>query len=130
MAQKIPLLYENVFGRKRSLALTKDAQLDITISMAAGKAAIVDAYAVDLAGTKISKAAPGSKLKIVVSIRNDGDPDYFWYTVKDKDTATIVDQPIGVPWLKSGEVLVRTGLEQTMPNRNWNLLVEAGHGTA
>jgi len=130
MAQKVPLLYENVFGKTRSLALTKDTERTITIALAAGKGVILDAYAEDTAHLRITQAAPGSKLVIVVSVRNDGSDDYIWYTVKDTDTGAIIDQPIGTPYLKAGEVLVRTGAVQTMPAKTWNLLVEAGHGTA
>ena len=113
---------------RRAFAKTKDTEKSLILILAAGKGVIVDAYAKDLAGTKITKAAPGTKLKITVDIRNDGDDDYIWYTVKDKDTGTIIDQPAGVPFLRRGEHLVRTGAEQTMPNKTWNLLVEAGHG--
>lgn len=114
--------------QRRSFAKTKDTERNLIITLAAGKGVIVDAYAKDLDGTKITKAAPGTKLKITVDVRNDGDDDYIWYTVKDKDTGTIIDQPIGDPFLVSGAHLVRTGAEQTMPNKTWNLLIEAGHG--
>jgi len=129
MAQKIPLLYENVFG-KHALARVKDTEKTITITLAAGKAVIVDAVAVDETGTTITKAYPGQKIKAKVSVRNDGDDDYIWYTVKDKDTGELLDQPIGNPFLKKGETLVRTGAELTMPNKTWNWLIEAGHGLA
>lgn len=122
------LLYESYALKKQAFAKTKDTEKSLVIALAAGKGVIVDAYAIDLAGTKITKAAPGTKLKIVVNIGNEGDDDYIWYTVKDVDTGTIIDQPIGDPFLKHGEHLVRTGAEQTMPNKTWNLLVEAGHG--
>ena len=130
MAQKTPLLYENVFGRPRGLARVKDTEKSITVTLAAGIGTIVDAHAIDAAGNTITKAAVGTKLKIVVDVTNTGDDDYIWYTVKDKDTGTIIDQPVGNPFLKKGEHLVRTGAEQTMPNKTWNLLVEAGHGLA
>lgn len=127
MSESIPLIYENVFGR-HVLARVKDTEKAITITLAAGKAVIVGAEALDAAGNVITKAYPGQTIKIRVSVRNDGDDDYIWYTVKDTDTGAIIDQPTGNPFLKKGETLVRTGAEQTMPNRNWNLLVEAGHG--
>jgi len=131
MSKSTPLIYENVFGKTRALARTKDTEKSITVTLAAGIGTIIDAHAIDSAtGSTITKAYPGQKIKAVVSVRNDGDDDYIWYTVKDKDTGELLDQPVGNPFLKHGEVLVRTGAELTMPNKTWNWLVEAGHGTA
>ncbi len=124
------LLWESYALKTQKLApaRVKDTEKSLVIILSAGRGVIVDAWAEDLDRNKITKAAPGTKLKIVVDIRNDGDDDYIWYTVKDKDTGTIIDQPIGNPFLKHGGHLVRTGAEQTMPNKTWNLLVEGGHG--
>jgi len=127
MSKSTPLIYENVFG-KRALARIKDTEKTITIAMAAGKGVIIEAVALNEALEVITKAYPGQTIKLRVSVRNDGDDDYIWYTVKDVDAGTIIDQPVGNPYLKKGEVLVRTGANQTMPSKNWNLLVEAGHG--
>jgi len=121
-------LYESYNPKKQAFAKLIDTEKNLVITLAAGKGVIVDAYAIDLAGTKITKAAVGTKLKIKVDIKNDGDDDYIWYTVKDTATGAIIDQPVGDPFLKHGEHLVRTGAEQTMPERTWNLLVEGGHG--
>jgi ABC-type Fe3+-hydroxamate transport system substrate-binding protein len=126
------LLYEEyALAKQQAFARVKDTEKTITITLAVGKGVIIDAHAIDSAtGNTITKAYVGQKIKAVVSVRNDGDDDYIWYTVKDKDTGTIIDQPVGNPFLKKGEVLVRTGAELTMPNKDWNWLIEAGHGTA
>ncbi len=121
-------LYESYTPQKQAFARIKDTEKSLVILIAEGKGVIVDAYAVDLDGNKITKASPGAKLKIKVNLHNDGDDDYVWYTVKDTATGAIIDQPVGNPFLKNCEHLVRTGAELTMPNKTWKLLVEAGHG--
>lgn len=123
------ILYESyTTPRKQAFAKVKDTERSLVIALAAGKGVIISAHAEDLDRNTITKAAPGTKLKIVVDLHNDGDDDYVWYTVKDVDTGTIIDQPVGNPFLNHCNHLVRTGAEQTMPNKTWNLLVEGGHG--
>jgi hypothetical protein len=140
MAQKIPLLYENVFG-KQAYARVKDTEKTITITLAAGKGTIVDAYAYETVNfTKISKAYPGQGIGIFVTVRNDGDPDIIWVTGKDMDTGTIITTKSGaskfdVSWTLNSGASANFNIGTTsdpiiMPNKNFNILIEAGHGSA
>jgi len=136
MAEKIPLIYENVFG-KQAYARVKDTEQTITITLAAGKGTIVDAYAYDYAThTKITKAYPGQEIGFSVTVRNDGDKDTIWVTGKDKDTGAIITNKYGVPFdastpgLDSGKIWGYTIDPVVMPNKNFNVLIEAGHGSA
>jgi hypothetical protein len=132
MAQKIPLLYENVFGPAR----VKDTEKTITITLAAGKGVIIDAYAFDAAGNKITKAYAGQGVGLYVYIQNQGDSDYLWCTVKDKDTGAIIVRKDGVAldvetYVEAGTYwgwTAATAKDLEMPAKNWNLLIEAGHG--
>jgi len=109
-------------------ARTKDSERTLTIMLAAGKGVIIDAFAKDLAGNKITKAAPGSNLLVVTSIRNDGETDYIWFTIKDKDTGALVFEPPVESTLGAGKTLIYESPTLTMPDKTWNLLIEAGHG--
>ncbi len=139
MSRSIPLIYENVFGRGRhAFARIKDTEKTITVTLAAGKGVIIDAYAFDAAGNKITKQYPGGGVGLYVSIRNDGDPDYIWCTIKDKDTGDIIVRKDGIKceaetYLETGKIwgwTAATARDLEMPNKNWNLLIEAGHGRA
>lgn len=131
----MPILYEDTFKKTRGsnqFALTKDTEMSVTVTLAAGKGVITLAEAVDATNTlvKLTKAYPGQKIIAHVRITNNGDDDYVWYTVKDKDTGVIIDKPYGTSvYQKSGTLMERLGAELTMPNKNWNWLIEAGHGT-
>jgi hypothetical protein len=140
MAQKIPLLYENVFGRTRALARTKDTEKTVTVTLAAGKGVVVDAYAYETVNfTKILKAYPGQGIGIFVTVRNDGDSDIIWITGKDKDTGAIITTKNGTKFDVSGTLdsgktwnfnIGTTSDPVVMPNKNFNILIEAGHGSA
>jgi hypothetical protein len=127
------LLYEEyALAKRQAFARTKDTEKTITITLAVGKGVIVDAYAINAeTGEAITKAAPGTKIQFTVQVRNDGDPDYIWFTVKDKDTATLLWDPLET-YLLTGKFVKGTGpaTPLTMPNKTWNLLIEAGHGKA
>jgi len=107
----------------------KDTEWSLTITLAIGKGVIIDAYAKNLAGAKITKAVPGQELTIVCTVRNDGETDYIWWWIKDKDTGTIVFEPPVDSILPAGKTSINESVILKMPNRNWNLLCEAGHGS-
>jgi len=133
-----PLLYENVFGKKRFLAKTKDTEKSITVTLASGKGVIITATAFDSSGADISKAYPGQAIGLYMTVRNDGDSDVVWGTVKDKDTGAIIVRKDGTKCeasttLQAGKQVGWTMAAPTdlnMPNKTWNLLFEAGHGSA
>jgi hypothetical protein len=134
MSKSTPLIYENVF-RKRALARTKDTEKSITVTLAAGKGTIIDAYAFDETFNKITKAYPGQKIGFYVTVRNDGDTDWLWVTGKDKDTGAILVTTDGMSF--DAQTSINAGKTWgyqinwfTMPNRNFNVLIEAGHGQA
>jgi len=131
------LLYETYTPRqKMALARAKDSERTLTITLAAGKGVIIDAartYTFDEAFNPITKAAPEQKVGVYVMTRNDGDTDYIWVTVKDKDTGAIIKTTNNIP--ADAEVFLDKGKEWgyqinwfLMPAKTWNLLVEAGHG--
>jgi hypothetical protein len=121
---------------RRAFARVKDTERTLTITLAAGKGTIVDAYAYDYAtGAKITKAYPGQDIGFYASVRNDGDKDTIWITGKDKDTGEIIKQKDGSPFnfstvLDSGKILGVTVSPVVMPNKIFNVLIEAGHGAA
>lgn len=117
-----PFLYE-AYGPAR----VKDTEKTLTITLAAaGLAAIVDAYARDEKGTKITSAIAGSKMDFFVKIRNDGSTDKIWIKTSDKDTG-IVMFDYSFDLAAGSTANYYTGL-YTMPNRTLNVLIEAGHG--
>lgn len=130
-------LYETyAMQQRRAFARTKDTERLLTIALAAGRGVIVSANAFDETGATITKAYPGQSVGLYVDIRNDRDADYIWCTIKDKDTGKIVVRTDGVPCeiekqLDKGESIGWTAAAPDrlkMPNKTWNLLVEAGHG--
>jgi len=131
------LLYETyALQQRRAFARTKDTERALTITLAAGKGTIVDAYALQSGTTtKITKAFVGQIIDIEVAVKNDGDTDYLWITVKDKDTGLIIKDQTALAFdveneLAAGGVWYMKRRNFVMPNKNWNLLVEAGHGRA
>jgi hypothetical protein len=138
MSKSTPLIYENVFGRRQVLTRTKDTEKTITVTLAAGKGTIVAANAFDKAGNTITKQYPGGGVGLYVSIRNDGDSDYIWCTIKDKDTGAVIVRKDGIKcevetYVDATKILgwtAATANDLDMPNKNWNLLIEAGHGKA
>jgi len=131
------LLYETYAQpQRRAFARTKDTERTLTITLAAGKGTIVDAYALQSGTTtKITKAYPNQLIDLEVSVKNDGDTDYLWITVKDKDTGVVIKDQAGTPFdveneLAAGGTWVQKRRNFVMPNKTWNLLVEAGHGRA
>jgi len=140
------VLYEDLFKprtQEKRFAQVKDTEQTLTITLAAGKGTIIDAWAFDQALNKITKAYPGQGIGLDVTFRNYGDTDTIWCTIKDKDTGLILVRLDGVPCSFSGTVnanVLVTWAAATfggpggniptllMPNKNWNLLIEAGHG--
>ena len=114
----------------------KDVERTITITLSTGKAVIVTAEAFDPTGATITKQIVGGPVGLYVGVRNDGDKDYIWCTIKDKDTGAILVKKDGVKLeietlLDKGKLMGWTAAmpaDLDMPNKNWNLLVEAGHG--
>jgi len=124
MSLQHPFLYE-AYGP----AKVKDAEKILTITLlAVGKATIVDAYAKDAAGVKITSAKAGDKITFYISVRNDGGADYIWIRVSDKDTGTLM-WDIGPYSQGAGTYLNVDTAQYTMPSRTLNVLIEAGHGT-
>jgi hypothetical protein len=123
-------------ARRQAFTRTKDTEKTITITLAAGKGTIVSAYAFDETGATITKAYPGQPIGLYVNVRNDGDKDTIWCTIKDKDTGAIIIRKDGIPCdmetiVDSGKSVGWTAAGPTdlnMPNKTWNLLIEAGHG--
>lgn len=130
----MPILYEDYAQPQvQRFATVKDTEKTLTITLAAGKGVVIDAYAKDEAGAKITKAIVGQKIYVVIAVRNDGDTDYVWFTTKDKDTGTVIaaaSYPIAPTILNAGATVTFTSGVLTMPDKNWNLLIEAGHGRA
>jgi len=130
------LLYETYALRRESaFARTKDTELALTITLAVGKGVIVDAYALEAGtSTKITKAYVGQLIDLVVRVDNRGDADAIWIIVKDKDTGAIIKDNTGAAFDVSNPSVAAGGTWEVkrrnfvMPNKNWNLLVEAGHG--
>lgn len=137
----MPILYEGTFGKKQKFAPVTDQQMTVTITMAAGKGTIVSAFAFDSTGTTISKAYPGQGIGLQVNVKNAGGTDVIWIDIKDKDTgqvlvrtdgircATSVTLNGGATWSWTAAAWVNGVPNLTMPNKTWNLLFEAGHGT-
>lgn len=135
----MPILYEDTFQKKktRKYALVTDTNKSVTVTLAAGKGTLLTANAFDATGMNITKAAPGQGVGLSATIRNDGDDDYLWARVTDKDTGAVVIRKDGIP-CQSTNIFIKHGLEWgptfaapsdlDMPNKNWNLLFEAGHG--
>jgi len=131
----MPITFEAVF-KKRSFARTKDVERSITITLAAGKATITEAVCFNYPDrTIVTKAYPGSKIGFFITIRNDGDRDIIWHTGKDKDTGILLKTTDGMPLeyvsdLNSGMSSRYQHEWFIMPNKNLNVLIEAGHGSA
>ena len=132
----MPILYENVFQKsKQTYAHVTDSQKTLTVSLAAGKGILTEAHAFDKDGTTISKAYPGQYIGLFVTIQNQGDQDEIWISVKDKDTGTLLQMTQLVGGMPAGQTLPFTLVTFSsgksvlqMPNKIWNLLIEAGHG--
>lgn len=135
-----PLLYESYARRHpskvKSLARVTDTTKTITIILSAGKGVILTANAFDEAGATVTKRAPGQGIGLQVLVRNDGDDDTIWITIKDKDTGRIIIRKDGITCeteavIPSGKTFpwtAATARDLDMPNKTWNLLIEAGHG--
>lgn len=130
-------LYETYAPQqRRAFARTKDTERNLIITLAAGKGTIIDAYARDEATLEhITKAYPGQEIGVVVRVRNDGDSDWLWITVKDKDTGAIIKNKEGIAYSFETDLLAGREWSNTlgriiMPNKTWNLIAEAGHGRA
>ena len=136
----MPITYESYAYSQTPAKFTpakfKDVERTITIALAAGRAVIADAHAFDQAGDVITKQSAGGPVGLYVSLGNTGDKDYIWCTIKDKDTGAIVVRKDGIKCEteqlidknKSFGWTAATPKVLDMPNKNWNLLVEAGHG--
>lgn len=135
------LLYESyALAKKQAFARTKDTDRTLVITLAAGKGVIVDAYATDETGTTVTKLAEGRGVGLYATIRNDGDPDHLWVTAKDIDTGAIIVREDGMPCDMETPGIIASGGSITfalsgyyppllhMPNKTWNILIEAGHG--
>jgi len=134
------ILYESYAKPQiQTLARVKDTSKTLTISLAVvavGKGVVVSAHAFDEAGNKVTKRAPGQGVGLYVFARNDGEQDTIWITIKDRDTGRIVVRKDGIScedeWeLGKGRTVAwtaATAYDLNMPNKTWNLLIEAGHG--
>jgi hypothetical protein len=140
----MPILYENVFQKRpttQRLVQTLDSQKSLTVTLAAGKGVIINANAFDQTGTNISKAYAGQGIGLQVQVQNQGDTDTIWIDIKDKDTGAIIVRTDGIKCMTSAVVNGSAYLNWTaaswvngvpnllMPNKNFNLLIEAGHGS-
>jgi len=137
------LLYESYVTPTRTKSLhpirifarTKDSEKTLAIALAAGKATITYAEAWDMkTGKTITKAYPGQLIGVGITIRNDGDTDVLWVTLKDKDTGIIIKDKVGAPcdWegsVGAGATPAISFLNIVMPNKPFNILAEAGHGS-
>lgn len=133
------LLFESYNPKKQAFAKTKDTEKSLVIALAAGKGVIVDAYAYETANfTKITKAYPGQSIGLDITLKNEGDNDVIWVTAKDKDTGSIITTKNGTKlnfeWTinrgKTQHINLGTPSDPIiMPNKTWNILIEAGHGT-
>jgi len=131
------ILYETYALRRESaFARTKDTELALTITLAVGKGTLVSVNAVEPGtSTVITKRAPGSLFDLLIKLKNDGETDYIWHTAKDKDTGTIIVTQDGISInteepLNAGYTSEHRWRNIAMPNKNFNILVEAGHGRA
>jgi len=128
------LLYESYNPQPRSFARTKDTEKTLTITLAAGKGTIIKAEAWDMAtGKTVTKAFPKQLIGVGITIKNDGDTDVLWVTLKDKDTGTMIQKKDGsmCNWsgtVGAGATPAISFLDIVMPNKNFNILAEAGHG--
>lgn len=137
----MPLLYENYAKPQvQTLARVKDTSKTLTISLAVvgvGKCVILKANAFDEVGATVTSRAPGQGVGLYVSMRNDGESGKLWATIKDRDTGRIVVRKDGIPCEAEIEIAAgrtwgwtaATAHDLNMPNKTWNLLVEAGHVT-
>jgi hypothetical protein len=139
----MPILYEEMFQKKKveGLAEVVDTTKDLTVTLASGKGTITLAKALDESNNVITKAYPGQKIYLYVDVQNTGDTDNMWASITDKDTGQIIVRDDGIPAKfplpTSGEFIMNAGTHWgwpvgmfTMPNKQWNLLVSAGHGKA
>ncbi|MQY62597.1 hypothetical protein GH146_04875 [archaeon] len=136
----MPILYENYAKPTvQTLARVKDTSKTLTISLAVvtvGKGVVVSARAFDAVGATVTSRAPGQGVGLYVYARNEGELDTIWITIKDRDTGRIVVRKDGIPcegeWeLGKGKAVpwtAATARDLDMPNKTWNLLIEAGHG--
>ncbi|GAI44897.1 unnamed protein product [marine sediment metagenome] len=137
----MPILYESYAKPQvQTLARVKDTSKTLTISLAVvgvGKGVVVSAHAFDEAGNKVTEQARGQGVGLYVSMRNDGETGKLWATIKDKDTGRIVvrkdyiacEAEVEVGAGKTWGWTAATAHDLNMPNKTWNLLIEAGHVT-
>ncbi|MBA7655918.1 hypothetical protein ES703_63829 [subsurface metagenome] len=135
------ILYESYAKPQiQTLARVKDTSKTLTISLAVvavGKCVILKAQAFDEVGTTVTKRAPGQGVGLYVSMRNDGETGKLWATIKDRDTGRILvrkdyiacEAEIEIGAGKTWGWTAATAHDLNMPNKTWNLLVEAGHVT-
>jgi hypothetical protein len=138
----MPILYEDVFPPPakeiKKFAAQKDDETTLTISLAAGgKGIITEAHAFDPANPAVhlTKATPGQKFSLYLEATNKGDKDYIWIVPLDKDTGDHIktpEYPSGAyihTELDAGKKVGWTLANVTMPNKTFNILIQAGHGT-
>lgn len=137
-----PLLYESYArpasqSKAKSFVWGRDDEKTLTISLAAGKGMITAYNAFDPANAAVhlTKAAPGQKFSLYLEVTNKGDKDYCWIAALDKDTGNYITTPefpqgaYQLTELDAGKKLGWTLGNVTMPNKQFNILIQAGHGT-
>ena len=132
------LLYESYNPKKQAFDRLKDAESSLVITLAAGKGVILDAFAYETVNfTEITKAYPGQSIGIDITLRNDGDNDVIWVTAKDMATGSIITTKNGTKldfeWTIDRGKTQHMNLGTTsdpiiMPNKLFNIHIEAGHG--
>ena len=138
----MPILYEDTFPKPQpqveKFAWVKDSEKTLTISLAAGKGIITKVSAFDPANpaVDITSAAPGQEFSLYIEVTNQGSKDTCWCGVRDKDTdlyIKTVNYPQGIYHITTLDAGKKFGLtvgRVVMPNKKFNILVQAGHGTA
>jgi hypothetical protein len=138
---KIPILYEDFPSKRKLQGGTVDSENAITVKLATGKGIILSVVVYDPNGNQVQSAFNGESLGMVISVQNQGDTDDIFVTVVDNDnnmqpivradgvkcsfyTTVNAGQTWGMQVASAGD-----NTRLTMPNRNWNLTVQAGHGT-
>ena len=137
MVKKTSILYESYAFGKQVLApaRVRDSTHTITITLAAGKGVITAAEAFNCeTGARINKAYDGQLFCLYLEVTNQGDRDTVWVTAKDADTGEPIktpEYPDGINYatvIDSGKKFGLTVSNVKMPNKNFRILVEAGHG--
>ena len=97
-----------------------DTTKELTINL------VTEGYGVIVSFTSDKDTAyAGDTINLSMTIRNDGDTDDIFARITDADTGETVMED--VVWLVTAGETVDYSIPVTMPNKNWNLKLIAGH---